>query len=74
MAPPKLPRDAPILYIFEPAVPIGLGMFGVDDQLPRLRALFTAMDLIEGRIIRQGCAHLDRLFGENFAVHPPLWF
>jgi hypothetical protein len=30
MSPPKLPRDTPVLYIFEPAIPFGLGMLGAD--------------------------------------------
>lgn len=47
MAPPQLPRDAPVLYIFEPAIPISLRLFGVDGQLARSRALSVAAGLIE---------------------------
>jgi hypothetical protein len=33
MAPPQLSRDAPILHVLHPAIPLRLGLFWGDDQL-----------------------------------------
>jgi hypothetical protein len=39
MTPPQLPGYTPILNIFEPSVPFGLGGFWSDDQFSRPGAL-----------------------------------